>query len=71
MSIGVTEIVLILVIIVILFGGKRIPELARALGRASYEYKKAKDYIKKEAEELKDSIEEETEKPHEYKPTDV
>lgn len=63
MSLGITEIILILVVIVLLFGGKRIPELARALGRASYEYKKAKDIIKTEAQGLKDAIEDAGEKP--------
>lgn len=67
MSLGITEITLILVVILLLFGGKRIPELARSFGRASYEFKKAKDAIKKEAEELKDSLAESGEKPEEYK----
>ncbi len=67
MSLGITEITLILVVILLLFGGKRIPELARSLGRASYEFKKAKDAIKKETEELKISIAESEEKPEEYK----
>lgn len=40
MSLGLSEIVLILIVVLILFGGKRIPELAKALGRAQYEYKK-------------------------------
>ena len=71
MSLGITEITLILVVILLLFGGKRIPELARALGKASYEYKKAKDLIKKEADEIKGAIEDAQEKPEEYKPTDV
>lgn len=71
MSLGITEIILILVVIILLFGGKRIPEIARALGRASYEYKKAKDVIKKETEELKNVIEDNQEKPEEYKPQDV
>lgn len=71
MSLGIPEILLILVVILLLFGGKRIPEIARALGRASYEYNKAKDVIKKEAQGLKDVIEEETEKPEEYEPKDV
>ncbi|HIS88705.1 TPA: twin-arginine translocase TatA/TatE family subunit [Candidatus Avigastranaerophilus faecigallinarum] len=71
MSLGITEIILILVVIILLFGGKRIPEIARALGRASYEYKKAKDVIKKETEELKNAIEDNQEKPEEYKPQDV
>ena len=71
MSLGITEITLILVVILLLFGGKRIPELARALGRASYEFKKAKDVIKKETEELKGAIEDAQEKPEEYLPKDV
>ena len=66
MSIGPMEIALILIVVLLLFGGKRIPELAKALGRASYEYKKAKEVIKKEAQELKDEIEANAEKPAEY-----
>ena len=31
MSLGLTEIALILVVVLVLFGGKRIPELAKAL----------------------------------------
>ena len=71
MFLGITEIILILVVVILLFGGKRIPEIARALGRASYEYKKAKNVIKKEAEDLKTAIEETQEKPEEYQPKDV
>ncbi len=71
MSLGITEIILILVVVILLFGGKRIPEIARALGRASYEYKKAKNVIQKEAEDLKTAIEETQEKPEEYQPKDV
>ena len=57
MSLGIPEIILILVAVLLLFGGKRIPELAQAFGRASYEYKKAKEAIKREAQEIKDEIE--------------
>ncbi len=71
MSLGITEILLIVVVIVLLFGGKRIPEIARALGRASYEYKKAKTIIEDEANEIKKAIENEGEKPEEYEPKDV
>ena len=70
MSIGIPEIILILVVILLLFGGKRIPELAKALGRASYEYKKAKEIVKKEAQELKDEIEANADKPQEYQVKD-
>lgn len=66
MSLGITEITLILAVMLLLFGGKRIPELARAFGRASYEFRKAKDVIKKETDELKESIEDVVEQPVEY-----
>lgn len=56
MSIGIQEITLILIVILLLFGGKRIPELARAFGRASFEFKKAKEAIKKEADEIENEI---------------
>ena len=56
MSLGLTEIALILIVVLILFGGKRIPELAKALGKAQYEYKKAKEMLQNEAQDLKDSV---------------
>ena len=52
MSLGVTEIVLILIVVLVLFGGKKIPELARGLGKAQAEYKKAKETIESEIEEF-------------------
>jgi len=57
MSIGFTEILVIVVVILILFGAKRIPEIAKALGRAQNEFKKAKEDIKKESQELLDAAE--------------
>ena len=57
MSLGLSEIALILVVVLVLFGGKRIPELAKALGKAQYEYKKAKEMLQNEAKDLKDSVE--------------
>ena len=50
--VGIGEIVFILVIVVLVFGAKRIPEIAKALGRASHEFKKAKTEIEKEADSL-------------------
>ena len=52
MNIGLPEILLIVFVVLLLFGAKRIPELARAFGRASNEYKKAKDAIANEGKEL-------------------
>ena len=50
--VGIGEIVFILVIVVLVFGAKRIPEIAKALGRAAHEFKKAKTEIEKEADSL-------------------
>ena len=55
MSLGLPEIIVILLVVLLIFGAKRIPELARALGKASYEFKKAKDNIAREGEELADA----------------
>ncbi len=49
MGLSTSEILIIVVIVLILFGAKKIPELARSLGRASYEFKKAKEDIVNEA----------------------
>ena len=47
-NIGLTEILIIAVILVILFGGKKFKELSRGLGESTKEAKK----VKKETEEL-------------------
>ena len=52
MGLGFNEILVILLVVLLLFGASRIPELAKSLGRASYEFKKAKEGIIKEGEEL-------------------
>ncbi len=52
MSLGWTEIILIVLFILIVFGAKRIPELAKALGRASYEFKKAKNELSEEGRDF-------------------
>ena len=57
MGLSTTEILVIVIIILVLFGAKKIPELARSLGRASYEFKKAKEDILKETRELADAAE--------------
>ncbi len=38
---GVTEIILVLVILLLFFGGKKIPELMRGLGKGIREFKSA------------------------------
>jgi sec-independent protein translocase protein TatA len=38
---GITEIILILLVVVLLFGGRKIPELMKGLGQGMKEFKKA------------------------------
>lgn len=52
MSLGYTEIILIVLVVLLLFGAKKIPELARSLGRAKYEFQKAKQEVEKESAEV-------------------
>ncbi len=40
-KIGVTEIILILLVVVLLFGGRKIPELMKGIGQGMKEFKKA------------------------------
>lgn len=56
-SLGPLEILLIFLAMLLLFGPQRIPDIARALGRASREFRKAKDDIVKSAGELADTAE--------------
>ena len=42
------EIFIILIAVLLLFGAKKIPEVARGLGKGLSEFKKATDEIKKE-----------------------
>jgi len=45
------HIILILLVVLLLFGGKKIPELMRGLGRGIREFKDAKDNVQREIEE--------------------
>lgn len=50
MSLGPWEIGLILLVLLLLFGAKRIPEIARGLGKGIREFKDATNEVKKELE---------------------
>ncbi|MFC1623982.1 twin-arginine translocase TatA/TatE family subunit [Candidatus Omnitrophota bacterium] len=49
---GMGELIVILLIILLLFGASRLPEIARALGKAMKEFKKAGKEIKDNLEDV-------------------
>ena len=51
--IGTWEILLILLAVLMLFGGKKLPELAKGLGQGIREFKKASKEITDEIEDQK------------------
>ena len=53
---GTFEIILIILAIILLFGAKKIPEIARGLGKGLKEFKKAKDGIKDEVHNISDEV---------------
>ncbi len=53
---GGAEIILILFIILLLFGAKKLPELSRSLGKSLGEFKKGKEDLEREIREMKDDV---------------
>ena len=51
-----TAVIVVLVLILLIFGGKKLPELARGLGKARREFKKASEELE---DEVKSVIEDE------------
>ncbi len=56
--IGSSELAVILILALLLFGPKKLPEMARAIGRATREYHKAAKEFEKEVEGVKKSVKE-------------
>ena len=54
MNLGGWELFLIIVVLLILFGGKKIPELARGLGRGIREFKDASKDLQNQIEQAGD-----------------
>jgi sec-independent protein translocase protein TatA len=49
-ALGVRELIIILAVVILLFGGRKIPELIRGIGRGIREFKDAKNDKKENAE---------------------
>lgn len=48
---GGSEWILIIIVVLLMFGGKKIPELMRGIGRGMREFNDAKNNVKSEIEE--------------------
>ena len=55
---GTPEIILIVLVVIILFGASKIPELARSLGKATGEFKKGKQDLENELSDIDKPIKE-------------
>ena len=51
LAVGAWKIVLIVLVVLLLFGGKKIPELMKGLGKGISEFKKGKEEIDKDLED--------------------
>lgn len=58
-SIGIQEIILIFIIVLLLFGPKKIPEITKSVGKVIREFKRA-------SQEVKNTLEDEIEKDEIY-----
>lgn len=61
LNIGTQEMMLIILVALLLFGGKKLPELARGLGRGIREFKDASEGIKREISDQINNFEKEIE----------
>ncbi|MCQ2143622.1 MAG: twin-arginine translocase TatA/TatE family subunit [Bacteroidales bacterium] len=66
-NIGTGEIIIIAMVVLLLFGGKKIPELMKGLGKGYRSFKDGMSGIEKELDEIKEDIEKIDEKPADTK----
>lgn len=61
-NLGTGEIFIIILVLVFLFGGKKMPEIAKDLGKSGKELKKAKDQLDQTLYDIKNETFSQTEK---------
>ncbi|MCH8090303.1 MAG: twin-arginine translocase TatA/TatE family subunit [Chloroflexi bacterium] len=62
-GIGLPELLIVLVIIIIIFGVGRLPEIGGALGKGLREFKKSSSEVDKVVKDLEKPLKSETQKP--------
>ena len=53
-GIGMQEVLLIVLVVLLFFGGKKIPELMKGIGKGVRSYKEGMNNVEKEIDEIKD-----------------
>lgn len=54
-SLGMSEVLVIALVVLLFFGGKKIPELMKGLGKGVRSFKEGMNNVEKEIEEIKDT----------------
>ena len=60
--IGTWEIVLLVLVVLLLFGGKKIPELMKGLGKGVKSFKQGMNEVEKELKDMDDNLNKEEKK---------
>ena len=53
-GIGMKEVLLIVLVVLLFFGGKKIPELMKGIGKGGRSFKEVMNNVEKEIDEIKD-----------------
>lgn len=54
-GLGMSEVLVIALVVLLFFGGKKIPELMKGLGKGVRSFKEGMNHVEKEMEEIKDT----------------
>lgn len=57
MGIGLPEIIIVLVIVLVIFGPRKLPDIGKSLGKSITEFKKATSEVNETTKEIKETVE--------------